>query len=277
VTIQVGGNSGTDVFTVAASTAVSAVVAAVNASKSLTGVSASLSGSSAINFNSVNYGSDEFVSVQALSGTFTVSGGSSATRDEGQDVGARINGIQATSQGLKASVHSAALSADLTLASAFATQTAATKTFGITGGGAKFSIAPELGVNADASIGIKNITTGTLGDGSIGFLSSLGSGNANDLSSKNFESAQRIVNAAADQVASLRGRLGAFQANTLNSTINALQVTFENTTAAESAIRDADFATETGNLTRAQILQQAASSALQIANQAPQSVLSLLR
>jgi flagellin len=71
--------------------------------------------------------------------------------------------------------------------------------------------------------------------------------------------------------------LGAFQTNTLESMINSLQVALENTTAAESAIRDADFAAETSNLTRAQILQQAASSALLLANQAPQSVLSLLR
>ena len=50
----------------------------------------------------------------------------------------------------------------------------------------------------------------------------------------------------------------------------------ENTTAAESAIRDADFAQETSNLTRAQILVQSSSRALQLANSAPQNVLSLL-
>ncbi len=275
-TIQVGGKYGTDIFTFASGTAASAVVAAINQSTSLTGVSASVSGST-IAFNSTDYGSDAFVSVEAISGTFTVTGGSSGTRDEGQDVSARINGVTAISKGLTVSVRSSSLSVDLSLAAAFATQTTATKTFGITGGGANFSIGPTLGINAQATIGIKSVTTGTLGNGALGFLSSLGSGQANQLSSKNFETAQRIVNAAVDQVSSLRGRLGAFQAKTLASTVNSLQVAFENTTAAQSAIRDADFAAETSNLSRAQILQAAATSALQIANQAPQAVLSLLR
>jgi flagellin len=277
VTIQVAGNTGSDVFTFAASTAVSAVVAAVNASKSLTGVSASLSGTGAIKFDSVGYGSDSFVSVAALNGTFAVTGGSSATRDEGQDAGVLINGATATVKGLKASVHTAGLDADITLAAAFATQTAAGTSFAITGGGATFSIGAELGINADASLGIGNINTATIGDGSLGFLNTLGSGLANDLSSGNFATAQKIVNAAANEVSSLRGRLGAFQKNTLGSTINSLQIALENTTAAESAIRDTDFATETSNLTRAQILQQAAQAALQLANQAPTSVLGLLR
>ena len=97
------------------------------------------------------------------------------------------------------------------------------------------------------------------------------------MDSKNFETAQRIVRSATRQVAELRGRLGAFSKNTLNSTINALQVALENTTAAESAIRDADFAAETSNLTRAQILVQSSTKTLAMANQAPQMVLQLLQ
>ena len=54
-----------------------------------------------------------------------------------------------------------------------------------------------------------------------------------------------------DQVAQLRGRLGAFQKFTIGSTVNALGVAFENAAAAESAIRDTDFAEETSKLTRA--------------------------
>lgn len=278
-TIQVGGKYGTDTFTFASTTAASAVIAAVNQSKALTGVSASISGAGAamrIKFDSVDYGSDAFVTVTAVSGTFTVTGGSSATRDEGRNVGVKINGVTAVTSGLNVSLRTTGLSIDMKLAKAFATQTALDKTFGITGGGAKFSIGPTVGINADASIGIKSVTTATLGDGSLGFLSSLGSGQTNDLASANFETAQRIVKAATNQVSSLRGRLGAFQTNTLQTTINSLQVAYENTTAAESAIRDADFATETSNLTRAQILQQASSTVLKLANAAPQSVLSLL-
>ena len=75
---------------------------------------------------------------------------------------------------------------------------------------------------------------------------------------------------------SLRGRLGAFQSNTVGSTINALGVALENTSAAESSIRDTDFAKETANLTRNQILVAAATSAVSLAKSAPSSVLQLL-
>jgi len=56
-----------------------------------------------------------------------------------------------------------------------------------------------------------------------------------------------------------------------------LNVALENVTASESTIRDADFAEETSNLTRAQILTQAGTSVLATANATPQSVLQLLQ
>ena len=82
---------------------------------------------------------------------------------------------------------------------------------------------------------------------------------------------------AIKQVAVLRGRLGAFERNTLQTNINSLQISLENVTASESSIRDADFATETAALTRAQILTQAGTSVLATANSTPQNVLSLLQ
>jgi len=279
VTIQIAGDYGTEQLSFASGTAASAVIAAVNGSTSLTGVSASVSGTGAatrILFNSTEYGSDAFVSVEAISGTFTVTGGDSSTSDHGVDVGLLVNGATATADGLDISVHTTALSLDMTLAANFATTTGNTKSFAITGGGANFSIAPTLGMNSMASLGIQSVATGSLGKGNLGYLSSLGSGQTNQLSAGNFETAQRIVRAASSQVAGLRGRLGAFQKNTLDSTINALSVALENTTAAESAIRDADFAEETSNLTRSQILVQSATSVLQMANAAPGNVLSLL-
>ena len=120
------------------------------------------------------------------------------------------------------------------------------------------------------------MSTAKLGNASIGFLSTLGSGLANDLSSKNFTSAQRIVRAAISEIATLRGRLGGFQKDTLQTTINSLRVAGENIRAAESAIRDADFARETSELTRAQILVASSGSVLQLANAQPQNALALL-
>jgi flagellin len=278
-TIQVAGENGTEQLSFASGTAVSAVAAAVNGSTSLTGVSASVSGtggSTRLLFNSQSYGSDAFVTVEALDGSFAVTGGDSSDTDHGQDVGVNINGTAAVTDGLNASVRTGALDLDATLASAFATQTSNDKSFTVTGGGADFSIAPTLGSNATASLGIQNVATGSLGRGDLGYLSSLGSGQTNQLSSGNFETAQRIIRAGVDQVSSVRGRLGAFQKYTVGSAIDSLSVALENTTAAESAIRDADFAQETSQLTRAQILVQSSTSVLQMANATPQNILALL-
>ena len=274
-TIQVAGNNGTELLTFASTTTIANVAAAVNASTGLTGVSATVSGA-VLKFNSDEYGSDRFISVEAITGTFTVTGGDSATRDAGQDATLLINGAQAITSGLEASTRTTALSIDLEMSAAFGT-VLGTTSFAITGGGADFSISPTLGLNAQVSLGIQSVSTGSLGKTSLGFLSTIGSGGTNDLSSGNYATAQQVIRESNTQIAMLRGRLGAFQKNTLGSAINALQVAFENTSAAESVIRDADFARETGNLTRSQILVSSTSSVLQMANAAPRSVLALLQ
>ncbi len=84
------------------------------------------------------------------------------------------------------------------------------------------------------------------------------------------------VDAALTAVSSLRSTFGAIQ-NRFESTIANLSTTTENLTASRSRIQDTDFAAETANLTRAQILQQAGVAMLAQANQLPQNVLSLLR
>ncbi len=89
--------------------------------------------------------------------------------------------------------------------------------------------------------------------------------------------ASNIIDDAINQVSELRGRLGAFEANTLQTNIDSLQVALENVTSSESSIMDTDFAAETSNLTRDQILVQAGTSVLSTANTTPQAVLSLLQ
>ena len=92
----------------------------------------------------------------------------------------------------------------------------------------------------------------------------------------NSSTAIQAVDAAINTVVGLRGSLGATQ-NRLASTINQLQIDRENISAAESRIRDLDIASETANLTRGSILQQAAISILAQANIQPQAALSLLQ
>lgn len=90
------------------------------------------------------------------------------------------------------------------------------------------------------------------------------------------QSAIATIDAALKEVDTTRASLGAIQ-NRFESTISNLTNVSENASAARSRIQDADFAQETANLTRAQILQQAGTSILAQANQLPQSVLSLLQ
>ncbi|AAZ97543.1 flagellin FliC [Thiobacillus denitrificans ATCC 25259] len=85
-----------------------------------------------------------------------------------------------------------------------------------------------------------------------------------------------VLDGALSQVTSQRATLGAVQ-NRFASTVSNLQTTAENLSAARSRIVDADFAAETANLTRGQILQQAGTAMLAQANQLPNQVLSLLR
>ncbi|EAR09464.1 flagellin [Reinekea blandensis] len=99
-----------------------------------------------------------------------------------------------------------------------------------------------------------------------------------DVDISTFQGAQDAITAidnALKTVASQRAELGALQ-NRFESTSSNLQITSENLAAANSRIRDADFAAETAELSRTQVLQQAGISILAQANQRPQQVLSLL-
>ncbi|KQW69999.1 MULTISPECIES: flagellin [unclassified Methylibium] len=84
------------------------------------------------------------------------------------------------------------------------------------------------------------------------------------------------IDSALDQVNSARGTLGAIQSRFENAVSN-IQIQAENTAASRGRIMDADFASETANLSRSQILQQAGTAMVAQANQLPQQVLSLLR
>ena len=109
---------------------------------------------------------------------------------------------------------------------------------------------------------------------------SLATGQANSLDNaagrNDFTGLEAIVDKAIDEVSILRGRLGAFERNVLETNNRSLQAAYENLSASRSIIRDADFAKETSELTRAQILQSAGTSVLSLANQQSQQVLQLL-
>lgn len=90
------------------------------------------------------------------------------------------------------------------------------------------------------------------------------------------QDALAVIDKAIEDITNLRGKLGAFQQQTLESTANNLRTTLENTVAAESIIRDTDFAAETAMFTKTQVLVQAGTTVLANANSLSQLVLGLL-
>jgi flagellin len=93
---------------------------------------------------------------------------------------------------------------------------------------------------------------------------------------QNANAALTAVDAALSAISGSRAALGAYQ-NRFSSAISNIQTTAENLTASRSRIQDTDFAAETANLTKAQILQQAGTAMVAQANSLPQNVLSLLK
>ena len=283
VTIEVRGKLGTETFSFTGGTTVSAIAAAVTSYKALTGVSATLNttaGGSAVGlkFDSVGFGSSEFVSVRAISGTFNINPGDTGdNEDHGRDAGVLINGQAASVDGLTASIRSSGLDVVADLSQNFGTSLGSTS-FGVTGGGADFQIGSNVNSDGLVSIGVPSISTSNLGDTTYGFLNTLGTGGANALTDPSKQpSAAQIVSAAITQVAVLSGRLGGFQSNQIETNLNSQRVALENVQASESTIRDTDYASEVANLTRSQILVQSTTQILGLANQIPQSVLTLLR
>ncbi len=283
ISIELRGNKGTTTVTLVAGSSLDDVITAVNAVSESCGVEAAYINSavpgSGICFRSTDYGSDQLVQVTELAGgsSFPLynTAGAVANNDYGQDAVAIINGARAVGRGLEVSLNTSTLDLTLTLVENFGLNSTS---FAITGGGALFQLGPDVNTNQQVNIGVQSVAASRLGNTAVGFLSQIVQGGDYEIigDMTNRERAGNIVTEAIRQVAVLRGRLGAFERNTLQTNINSLSITLENLTASESAIRDTDFAEETSNLTRNQILVSAGTSVLALANTTPQSVLSLL-
>jgi flagellin len=135
-------------------------------------------------------------------------------------------------------------------------------------GGSAGSISFQVGANGGETIAVatKDVA-GASGTGSIDGVSDTTSWDAVAISD---------IDAAINNISSIRSDFGAVQ-NRLEHRLNNLATYQENLVASESRIRDVDMASEMVNFTKLQILQQAGTSMLAQANQAPQGVLSLLR
>jgi flagellin len=312
MSIEVAGAKGVQIFQFPISATLSSVVAAVNNTTSFTGVNAALINgnvNSGISFTSGEYGSEQFVSVKRIGApavgnswdtvnfannaaptlgspaNWALGTLQSASRDNGQDVQALVNGALGTGRGLALSTNGSTLGVDLVLHEDFATDpTLANSTFNITGGGALFQLGQDITAQQQTNLGIPSMATSSLGgvliSGKVQYLSSLKTGQGYSISdsvrSGDFTQANAILDRAIDEISTLRGRLGAFERNVLQTNVRSLQSAFENLSSSNSQIRDADFAAETSNMTRAQILSSSGTSVLGLANQQSQQVLQLL-
>ena len=136
--------------------------------------------------------------------------------------------------------------------------------------GLSFQVGMHNSANDRIAMSVTKLTTSTLGSASLHIASatlSTVTGSRNALA---------VFDKAIEQLSTARSKVGAVQ-NRMQITINTLSVAHENLSAANSRIRDVDVASETANLTKAQILSQAGLAVLGQANQIPNSALSLLR
>lgn len=140
-------------------------------------------------------------------------------------------------------------------------------------------VAGEITLDSAASFAVSSTVGGTTGI--FATTDTFGSSDEKlaDIDISDFDgasSAMRVLDSALETINSIRADLGAVQ-NRLESTIANLSTTSENLSAARSRIQDADFAAESANLARTQVLQQAGLSVLAQANARPQQVLQLLQ
>ncbi|BBO28645.1 flagellin [Alteromonas sp. I4] len=174
------------------------------------------------------------------------------------------NGINSSSDRLALQKEVSALKSEIS-------RVATTTQFGgvdiLTGG---YSAAFLVGANASQTISV-NISR----NGGFGFSGLTGGSDLTVVSASGASAALTTIDSAISIIDAKRADLGAIQ-NRFQSTIRNLSSISENVSAARSRIRDTDFATETAQLTRWQIIQQASTTILGQANQRPQAALSLL-
>jgi len=305
--VRVAGTLGSQDILITSGVTTQDVVDMVNAVRGTTGIFAVLASGTdgspaatdAVALMSEEYGSAERISLETVEGDSIEAGltlgaivdlnEGGKINDTGLDIGVSIAGANVSTRGNTITVNSSFLNADIRIADGTGvTSSSDPLLFTVADSGLRFQLNIEPVETDSVTLGLPNISTGYLGDpvrtlGSGtevrtvgGALNSLISGGTNDLVN-NAANAVEILDAAIDDVNSLRGFLGAFASQTLDSNIRSLGIAVENLTASESEIRDLDFAEEVAEFTRSQILFSAGTSVLASANLIPQNVLRLLQ
>jgi len=265
------GSLGSYNFSFTGVTAVGEMVTAINAQTDSTGVVAVNSGGNLV-LTSSEYGEDEFISVNVTLGSLPFTSGT--TSDYGVDPTVLVNGQTATTDGFLASASINGMSIRMTITETFGTA-AGSSTFNIDAGGAKFQLNTKASTRID--VGISSLTSGQLGNDTVGRLNSLKSGGTNSVDSGNSNQARSIVSASNGLIAYERGRLGAVSKYSVTSTLNALATSKTHLTTAISNIEDVDIVAETVENSRLSTLLSVNATLLAtINNNNKSSILTLL-
>ena len=265
----VAGTLGTATITVTDGEALTSIRDKIIAAASETGVSATVTGTE-LHLQSRDFGDDAFVSASRISGDTDFTDVSYTT---GADAVVSVNGQTAFTDGVRVSFSTNGTSGEFFLTAAGNTAGSA-GTITITGGGQTFQLGTST--STQSTLGIESLFAQDLGNGATGYLASLKSGGANDLST-NANNAVSISKAAINQVATQRGRIGGFQKFQVETTINSLNATKLALESARSVINDVDYALETAELSRLNVLLQSSISLLGVASQQSAQILQLLR
>jgi len=158
---------------------------------------------------------------------------------------------------------------------AYETATGAAGTLALTNNTLTFQIGANAGQTA--TLAIDSVNTNALATGASNTSNFQNLGQINVTTAQGAQDSLALVDAAISQISTLSGKLGSFQTNTLQATATNLQTALTNTTAAQSVIRDTDFAAETANFTKEQVLVQAGTTVLTNANATAQLILNLLK
>jgi len=259
------------------------VIERINQFTGQTGVVADDGGTGgATRLYTVQFGSSASVAVQSNVAAAADSSGFGTTQlsDTGVDVAGTIGGAAATGHGNVLTGNAGTAVAGLSISLGLAAGSQTTTVSGAQGNVTveDHSLVFQIGPNSSqtAEVAIDNVAASALGLN----VSGVQFANLSQIDIQSQSGAQdaiQVIDQAISDISSLRGRLGAFQQNTLQATQNNLRATLENTVAAESVIRDTDFAEEVANMTKQQVLMQAGISVMSAANQLPQLVLALLK
>jgi len=294
LTIALNGDSATGILTANTLTDITNSIAAVTANGALI--------QSLFNFTvdtSSSMAGKYLATAATISHTATTIGAistlTSFVKTSGTDGALEVNGVKTSANNLTYTFDNGNIRGAITIDEDFNT-VGRSSTFALTGKGAFLQLGQKAQLSHQVGVAISSVAADQLGTGlyldtnldptsssvnsdselyTTATLADITSGGEFDLAS-NAETAFDIIEKAINEVSVARSRLGALISNTLESNINSLGVAFENLTAAESRIRDVDFATETAQFTKAQILVQAGTSIAAQANVATQAALQLL-